>query len=95
MRAVLAADKIPDILRRCQIAYSELSFEQSKMLGAGSYGEVWLASYNGTPVAVKKLHRNKIDEAGLKAFRAEFELQLSLRHPNIVQVRPAATPFPN
>ena len=47
---------------------------------------MWRAELNGTPVAVKKLHREKLTEANLRAFRAEFELQLSLRHPNIVQV---------
>ena len=55
-------------------------------LGCGSFGAVWLATLSGTPVAVKKLHRNRLDEQNLKAFRDEFELQLSLRHPNLVQL---------
>ena len=94
MRRVLAEEQLPDVMVRCRIDASQISYEGGRKLGAGAFGEVWAAALNGTPVAVKKLHRNKIDEAGLKAFRAEFELQLSLRHPNIVQVRPAATPFP-
>ena len=44
-------------------------------LGAGAYGEVWPATLHGTPVAVKKLHRNKINELNPTAFRAECELQ--------------------
>ena len=35
-------------------------------LGAGAYGEVWPGTLNGTPVAVKKLHRSKLDEQNLK-----------------------------
>ena len=84
MEAVLSEDKIPDVLKRCMISADELELE--KRLGAGAFGEVWRASLNGTPVAVKKLHRNKLDEANLKAFKAECKLQLSLRHPNIVQL---------
>ena len=37
-------------------------------------------------MAVKKLHRNRLDEENLRAFRDEFELQLSLRHPNVLQI---------
>ena len=84
MRNVLSEDKIPDVLKRCLIDMQQLSLD--KKLGAGAFGEVWRGSLNGTPVAVKKLHRNKLDEANLKAFKAECELQLSLRHPNLVQI---------
>ena len=44
------------------------------------------AEYHGMPVAVKRLHRSKVTEAGLAAFKAEAELMLSLHHPNIVGV---------
>ena len=85
MKKVLAADQIPDVMKRCMLEASELEVSSTK-LGSGAFGEVWRASFNGTPVAVKKLHRNKLDEANLRAFRAEFELQLSLRHMNLVQI---------
>ena len=84
MRAVLAEDKMPDVLKRSLVDAAQIQF--GKRLGAGAFGEVWAATLNGTPVAVKKLHRNRLDEKNLKAFRAEFELQLSLRHPNILQI---------
>ena len=76
---------VPDDIRRCMIDSTEISYSD-KQLGKGTSGEVWLATFSGTPVAVKRLHRSRLDEASLKAFRAEFELQLSLRHPNIVQI---------
>ena len=82
---VLADDKVPDVIRRCMIDPVDIMYSNTK-LGSGAFGQVWLATYNNTPVAVKKLHRDKLDVLTLKAFRAEFELQLSLRHPNIVQV---------
>ena len=85
LSAVLAEEKVPDVVRRAMIDVTELRFSDTR-LGTGACGEVWRASLNGTPVAVKKLHRSKLDEANLKAFRDEFELQLSLRHPNIVQI---------
>ena len=44
------------------------------------YGGVWLGALDGTPVAVKTLHRSRLDEANLRAFRAECEL---VRAPNI------------
>ena len=84
MKLVLSEEKIPDVMKRCLIDTSEITF--GRKLGQGAFGEVWLAQLNGTPVAVKKLHRNRLDEANLKMFRAECELQLSLRHPNLVQL---------
>ena len=45
------------------------------------------AEWRGTPVAVKKLARNRITPEALRAFTAECELMLSLRHPHIVQAR--------
>ena len=85
LRSVLAQEQVSDVVKRSMIEVDEIKFSKTK-LGGGTFGEVWRASLNGTPVAVKKLHRNKLDEANLKMFRAEFELQLSLRHPNLVQV---------
>ena len=84
MRAVLAEDQMPEVVRRSLIDPEALGPMQAR-LGAGAFGEVWRATYNGTPVAVKKLH-NKLDAANLEAFKAECELQLSLRHPNLVQL---------
>ena len=43
-------------------------------IGAGAFGAVYRAKFRATPVAVKKLHRHRIDEANLTAFRAECEL---------------------
>ena len=85
MKKVLAADQIPEGMKRYMIDTAMIHYSSTK-LGSGAFGEVWVADYSGTPVAVKRLHRNKLDEPNLRAFRAEFELQLSLHHPNLIQV---------
>ena len=41
---------------------------------------------HGTPIAIKTMHRKGISTGGLDLFKAECELCLSLRHPNIVQL---------
>ena len=56
----------------------------NEILGQGSFGEVRSGMHRGTPVAIKKLHRSKLTEAHLQRFKEELELQIGLRHPNIV-----------
>ncbi len=58
---------------------------ESRLLGRGAFGEVSLATFRGTPVAVKRLcHNRLLSEQHLTSFRDEFSLLLTLRHPNIV-----------
>ena len=85
MAKVLGSAELPDVVRRSLVSAEALTVSERK-LGGGAFGEVWLASYHGTPVAAKYLSRARLTEEHLRAFRAEFELQLSLRHPNIVQL---------
>ena len=63
-----------------------LELRIAELIGSGTYGHVRRATWRGTPVAVKQLNRNLIGEAQLRAFKRECELQLNLRHPNIVQL---------
>ena len=84
LEAQLAKDKISERLRRTFIEPSEL--KMLELLGCGSFGEVHRAEWRGTPVAVKKLGRRYITEEYLRAFIAECELMLTLRHPHIVQL---------
>lgn len=68
--------------RDATIAPTELEAEAP--LGHGAFGEVTKALWRGTPVAVKRLNRHRASGQHVRAFRDEYELQLSLRHPNIV-----------
>ncbi|GMH73855.1 hypothetical protein TrRE_jg1047, partial [Triparma retinervis] len=53
-----------------------------KMIGKGSFGEVFLASYRGQQVAVKTM--SSIDADNLSRFRDEIILMSDLHHPNVV-----------
>lgn len=58
-----------------------------EVLAAGFYGEVWLASYLGKPVAVKRMKKSpaeQIDRAEIQHFITEIKLYSRLRHPKIV-----------
>lgn len=58
------------------------NIEVGERLGAGSNGEVFLGTWNGTtPVALKQLK----SQEDLKTFAAEATLLQSLNHPNVVR----------
>ena len=66
---------------------------ETKTLGQGSYGVVYLGRYHGLLCAVKKLKKfvteNDLDQLGelvLRSFYNESEKLCKLRHPNIVQL---------
>lgn len=70
-------------LRMAELNFDDLKLQ--KIIGAGAFGEVIKGTYCGTPVVVKRMLRNKIDENNLRMFGDEIQLMLNLRHPNIVQ----------
>jgi serine/threonine protein kinase len=82
--ASLGDSAISPVMRRALIDPRALVIEE--MLGTGSSGVVLAGRYHGTPVAVKQLHRKLLQRDHLEYFKAECELLLSLRHPNIVQL---------
>ena len=71
-------------LRRVHIARGDIKL--GRVLGRGKVGEVREGMLHGKPVAVKRLHRSMLTRQSLRAFKEEFEMMLSLRHPNIVQL---------
>ena len=75
---------LSDVMKRSQIDPSEV--QVGDVIGAGVFGEVRSGQLHGTPVAIKTMHRSRIVDGGLDLFKAECELCLSLRHPNIVQL---------
>eukprot|EP00002_Diphylleia_rotans_P023802 TRINITY_DN4686_c0_g1_i6.p1 TRINITY_DN4686_c0_g1~~TRINITY_DN4686_c0_g1_i6.p1 ORF type:complete len:2396 (+),score=381.83 TRINITY_DN4686_c0_g1_i6:977-7189(+) len=64
------------------IKYSELTI--TSLLGSGGFGEVYLAEWRGSEVAVKKLIKQDISEQDLQAFYHEMDTMVQLRHPNIL-----------
>lgn len=55
-----------------------------EVIGSGSCGEVYKATWLGLTVAVKKVFRSLIHDSALKEFQAEWNIMKRLRHPNIV-----------
>ncbi|KAL3660799.1 hypothetical protein V7S43_014201 [Phytophthora oleae] len=56
-----------------------------KTLSKGASGEIWLCSFGGYDVAVKRLLQGNQKAENVQAFAEEIELTASLVHPNIVE----------
>jgi len=67
------------------IIFTELKMKEQ--IGGGGFGQVWKATWRGTPVAVKVLavsHKAEhIQKAILEEFAAEINMVSGMRHPNI------------
>ena len=55
-----------------------------KMIGSGSFGEVWRARDKQTDVEVAVKIYVAMDEQGLEDFRKEFQLSFNLNHTNLL-----------
>uniref|UniRef100_J3LDE4 non-specific serine/threonine protein kinase n=1 Tax=Oryza brachyantha TaxID=4533 RepID=J3LDE4_ORYBR len=75
------------------IPWSELVLKEK--IGAGSFGTVQRADWNGSDVAVKILMEQDFHPQRLKEFLREVAIMKSLRHPNIVLFMGAVTQPPN
>ena len=80
--AMLGPRTMPDALKRLQIGADEVHLKQP--IGSGSFADVFIADWSGTPCAVKRLRRSRLTEQGLVRFQAEISLHVTLRHPNVV-----------
>ena len=65
-----------------------------KRLGAGGFGEVFLASWNGLLVAVKKMTK-ELNATTLFRFRREADIMSVMRHPNILTYMACSLDPPN
>jgi serine/threonine protein kinase len=65
--------------------------EIGKLLGKGSFGEVYRGKLHGKEVAIKKLNATALEEEVLADFRHEVDLMLNLHHPNILLFMGACT----
>lgn len=73
------------------VDFTEDSISWIKLIGKGSYGEVWSARWNGQIVAVKCLHGylfnndQEIRDHHTREFQRESEVLRDLIHPNIIR----------
>ncbi|XP_004363286.1 hypothetical protein CAOG_03558 [Capsaspora owczarzaki ATCC 30864] len=74
----------PDLPGSLVIPASELV--DIRLLGAGGFGQVWLAKYHQDTVAVKRLLVKTLDSAAMDDFRKEMAVHAGLRHQNIAMV---------
>ena len=70
-----------------QLQIGDLTVQLNHCLGYGSFGTVYNASYQGTPVAAKYLYRPVCD---YESFKHTLEDLQGLIHPNLVAYRAAA-----
>lgn len=76
----------------------EISWEELHMkerIGAGSFGTVHRAEWNGSDVAVKVLTIQDFDDYQLKEFLREVAIMKRVRHPNVVLFMGAVTKRPH
>ncbi|KAJ6233956.1 map kinase kinase kinase-like protein [Anaeramoeba flamelloides] len=75
-----------------EIQFKELTLK--KRLAFGAFGEVFVADWLGTQVAVKKLITEKITEEIMAEYLNEVQTMSALRHPNVVQLIGATKNYP-
>ena len=57
-----------------------------RLLGSGSFGDVWLAHNMLADIDVAIKFYGTLDEKGIKDFRNEFKIAYRLRHPNLLNI---------
>jgi serine/threonine protein kinase len=55
-----------------------------RRIGAGSFGVVYTADWNGTEVALKQMHDKSLSSSNVQEFSGEIRMMQGMRHPNIV-----------
>lgn len=69
--------------------------KKGKQIGRGGFGDVFFASWKGTAVAVKTLHKQTVSQERLRRFTEEIQTFSSLNHPSIVKFIGACIESPN
>lgn len=76
---------IAGVVRATRLARKRTELKKIRMIGVGSYGEVWEAELDGKPVAVKLL-KGSASGVDVSELKAEFKMLEKFQHDNIVRV---------
>ncbi|KAG9416266.1 hypothetical protein AC1031_000664 [Aphanomyces cochlioides] len=80
-------------LTLCRLDESGLSLQRN--LGSGAFADVWLGTFKGEVVAVKKLHANRVTLHQRQSFVEEITLMATFDSPYIVKLIGAAWTRPS
>jgi hypothetical protein len=75
-----------------EISYEDLDI--NNLLGTGSFGSVYRATWKGSEVAVKVMISERVTKEMEKSFKDEVRVMTALRHPNVVLFMAACTTAP-
>lgn len=70
-------------------------YNQDDLVGEGSFGSVFKATWVSAVVALKKLRVQELSRFQLRAFTTEIKVLASARHPHVVQFLGACVERPN
>ncbi|KAF0698229.1 Aste57867_11133 [Aphanomyces stellatus] len=80
-------------LTLCRLDQNDLKLQRK--LGSGAFADVWLATFQGESVAVKKMHSSKVTVNQLHSFIDEIKLMATFDSPYIVKLIGAAWTRPS
>ena len=72
------------------IKKSDIVFQETDVLGEGTFGKVFKGQWLGTTVAIKKVHMRRMKAAIEAVIAHEITMLSRVRHPNIVQLMAVA-----
>lgn len=88
--------KLLPMMRGWEIDFEEIDFPNPmERIGFGGYGEVFKGHWRGTPVAVKRLLEQHLNQQGVKNFCSEIAILAQMRHPQCVLFLGACVKPPN
>ncbi|KAF0697858.1 Aste57867_11480 [Aphanomyces stellatus] len=71
-------------LTLCRLDHTALKLQ--KKIGSGAFADVWLGTFDGEAVAVKKMHANRVTITQLQSFVEEIKLMRTFDSPYIVKL---------